>query len=123
MEAIKRLTRSLCRFLSPEAALQSQAASEGQNVPLTFLKTVPLGGAYLFRSVWEMLGLHAVLKDRLKERSFMSPVEWAAFAMAANQALAPDSKRGISGSAAVRQCGSAAVGGGISEAPALLFER
>ena len=53
----------------------------------------------------------------------MSPVEWAAFAMAANQALAPDSKRGISGSAAVRQCGSAAVGGGISEAPALLFER
>lgn len=93
--AIKRLTRSLCRFLSPEDAVQAQAISEGKNVPLTFLKSVPKGGAYLLRSLWEMLGLHAVLKDCLKERSFTSPVEWAAFAMTANRALAPDSKRGV----------------------------
>jgi transposase len=93
--AIKRLTRSLCRFLSPEDAVQTRAISEGENVPLTFLKSVPLGGAYLLRSLWETLGLHAVLKDCLKERSFTSPVEWATFAMAANRALAPDSKRGV----------------------------
>lgn len=93
--AIKRLTRSLCRFLSPEDAVQAQAVSDGTNVPLTFLKSVPLGGAYLLRSVWERLGLHTVLKDCLKERSFTSPVEWAAFAMTANRALAPDSKRGV----------------------------
>ena len=93
--AIKRLTRSLCRFLSPEDAVQTRAISEGENVPLTFLKSVPLGGAYLLRSLWETLGLHAVLKDCLKERSFTSPVEWAAFAMTANRALAPDSKRGV----------------------------
>ena len=95
VNAIKRLTRSLCRFLSPEDAVQAQAISEGKNVPLTFLKSVPMGGAYLLRSVWERLGLHAVLKDCLKERSFTSPVEWAAFAMTANRALAPDSKRGV----------------------------
>jgi len=95
VDAIKRLTRSLCRFLSPEDAVEAQAISEGKNVPLTFLKSVPMGGAYLLRSVWETLGLHAVLKDCLKERSFTSPVEWAAFAMTANRALAPDSKRGV----------------------------
>ena len=93
--AIKRLTRSLCRFLSPEEAVQTRAISEGENVPLTFLKSVPLGGVYLLRSLWETLGLHTVLKDCLKERSFTSPVEWAAFAMVANRALAPDSKRGV----------------------------
>lgn len=54
-----------------------------------------MGGAYLLRSLWEMLGLHTVLKDCLKERSFSSPVEWAMFAMAANRALSPDSKRGV----------------------------
>jgi transposase len=93
--AIKRLTRSLCRFLSPEDAVQAKAFSEGETVPLTFLKSVPLGGAYLLRSLWETLGLHTVLKDCLKERSFTSPVEWAAFGMTANRALAPDSKRGV----------------------------
>ena len=93
--AIKRLTRSLCRFLSPEDGVKTRAISEGENVPLTFLKSVPLGGAYLLRSLWETLGLHTVLKDCLKERSFTSPVEWATFAMAANRALAPDSKRGV----------------------------
>ncbi len=93
--AIKRLTQSLCRFLSPEDAIQVQARAAGKDAALTFLKSVPLGGAYLLRSLWEMLGLHTVLKDCLKVRSFTSPVEWATFAMAANRALDPDSKRGV----------------------------
>ena len=45
VDAIKRLTRSLCRFLSPEDAVQAKAITEGKKVPLTFLKSVPLGGA------------------------------------------------------------------------------
>jgi len=93
--AIKRLTRSLCRFLSPEDAVQMQATSEGGNIPLTFLQSVPMGGAYLLRSLWEMLGLHSVLNQCVEERSFTSPVEWAVFAMMANRVLAPDSKRGV----------------------------
>jgi transposase len=93
--AIKRLTQSLCRFLSPEDAVQTRANVAGETVPLTFLKSVPMGGAYLLRSLWEQLGLHTVLKDCLKERLFTSPVEWAAFAMVANRALCPDSKRGV----------------------------
>jgi len=95
VDAIKRLTRSLCRFLSPEDAILARAISDAKNVPLTFLKSVPMGGAYLLRSLWERLNLHTVLKDCLKNRSFTSPVAWAAFAMTANRALAPDSKRGV----------------------------
>lgn len=95
IDAIKRLTKSLCRFLSPQDALQVQASAEGQAVPLSISRSMSFGGAYLLRHLWETLGLHRVLKDCLKERSFTSPVEWAAFAMVANRALAPDSKRGV----------------------------
>ena len=93
-EALKRLAKSISRFLSPEDAPRIQTKVGGE-APLQFIRSAPLGGAYLLRSVWGTLGLHAVLKDCLKERSFTSPVEWAAFAMTANWALASDSKRGV----------------------------
>ena len=93
-EALKRLAKSISRFLTPEDAHRIQTKVSGE-APLQFIRSVPLGGAYLLRSLWESLNLHTVLKDCLKERSFTSPVEWAAFAMTANRALAPDSKRGV----------------------------
>jgi transposase len=93
--AIKRLTRSLSRFLFPEDALQTRAALGGEQLPITVLKSVPFGGAYLLRQLWETLGMHRVLQECLAERSFTAPVEWAAFAMVANRALAPDSKMGV----------------------------
>jgi len=95
IEAIKRLVKSLCRFLSPEEALQAQA-SLGKDAPaLRFIKSVPLGGAYLLRKLWEQLGLENTLAQSLDRRDFLSPIEWAIFAMVANRALAPDSKRGV----------------------------
>jgi len=94
VQAIRRLVRSLCRFLSPEDALQVQASGEGEH-PLQFVRSMPVGGAYLLRSLWEQLGINKTLEDCLKKRSFTSPVEWAIFAMVANRALAPDSKRGV----------------------------
>jgi transposase len=63
--------------------------------PLQFVRSTPMGGAYLLRSLWEQLGIHKTLEDCLKKRSFRSPVEWAIFAMVANRALAPDSKRRV----------------------------
>jgi len=93
-EALKRLAKSIGRFLTPEDAHRIQTNVLGE-APLQFIRSVPLGGAYLLRSLWERLGLHTVLKDCLKGRSYTSPVEWAAFAMTANRALAPDSKRGV----------------------------
>lgn len=89
--AIRRLVRSLCRFISPEEALEAQ----GSTPALRFIKSAPLGGAYLLRHLWERLGLQTVLAKALQKRDFGFTVEWAIFAMVANRALAPDSKRGV----------------------------
>jgi len=93
VEAIRRLVRSLCRFISPEDAAEAEARL--QSPALHFVKSVPLGGAYLMRKLWERLGLERVLDRALSQREFLSPVEWAIFSMVANRALAPDSKRGV----------------------------
>ena len=95
LEAIKRLVKSLCRFLSPEDALQVQASLGKDSQALRFVKSVPLGGAFLLRKLWERLGLGKVLTESLGKRDFLSPIEWAIFAMVVNRALAPDSKRGV----------------------------
>jgi len=89
--AIRRLVRSLCRFISPEDALKAQSSTPA----FRFIKSAPLGGAYLLRHLWERLGLRTVLAKALQKRDFSFTVEWAIFAMVANRALAPDSKRGV----------------------------
>jgi len=94
VDAIRRLTKSLSRFLTPAETLQIQGTTDGK-APLRFLKSVPMGGAYLLRALWEQLGIPGALSQCMKDRSFTSPVEWAVFAMVANHALAPDSKRGV----------------------------
>lgn len=88
VEAIRRLIGSLSRFVSAETA-------ERETSPLTFIKSAPLGGAYLLRALWEKIGIPALFTKALKDWNFSSPVEWAVFAMVANRALAPDSKRGV----------------------------
>lgn len=88
--ALRRLVKSLCRFISPADAVEARGASA-----LRFIHSRPLGGAYLLRKLWERLGLYAVLAKALGQRNFESPIEWAIFAMVANRALAPDSKRGV----------------------------
>jgi transposase len=94
VDAIRRLTKSLSRFLTPEEALRIQGTTDGE-APLRFIKSVPMGGAYLLRALWEQMGIPGALSQCMKDRSFTSPVEWATFAMVANRALCPDSKRGV----------------------------
>lgn len=91
IDAIRRLVKSLCRFLSPSDTLNVRSSSDD----LQFIKSVPMGGAYILRKLWERLGLHRIIVESLKGREFKSPVEWAIFAMAANRALSPDSKREV----------------------------
>jgi len=95
VDAIHRLVKSLCRFLSPEDAIEAQTALQGGAGELRFIKSYPMGGAYILRKLWERLGLHKVIVESLKEREFRTPVEWAIFAMVANRALSPESKRGV----------------------------
>src|SRR5512137_950436 len=95
VEAIKRLVRSLCRFLPAEDTLSAQVSVEAGGESMQFLRSVALGGAYVLRALWERLGLHRVLDKGLRRREYRSPVPWAIFAMVANRALAPDSKRAV----------------------------
>jgi transposase len=95
VEAIRRLIKSLSRFLSSEDALQTRVSLERHPEALRFIKSLPLGGAYILRRLWEVLGLHSVMVQSLKSREFRAPVEWAIFAMVANRALSPDSKRAV----------------------------
>lgn len=54
-----------------------------------------MGGAWVLRRLWERLGLDRAMKQALRDRAFSSPMEWAIFAMVANRALAPSSKRAV----------------------------
>lgn len=94
LEAIKRLVKSLCRFLSPEDALQLQAKSRGER-PLKFINSYPAGGAYLLRALWDRIKLRQCLNEALKDRSFTAPIEEALFVLVANRALAPSSKLAV----------------------------
>jgi len=87
--AIRRLVRSLSRFLTPEETLQVQG---GIDQGFKFLGSRPQGGAWVLRRLWERLGLDRAMNEALRDRPFSSPVEWAIFAMVANRALAPSSK-------------------------------
>jgi len=94
IEAIKRLVNSLCRFVSPEDALQLQAQT-GEHQALPFVRSRPAGGAYLLKALWDRLHIGQCLKAALKDRDFTAPVEQALFAMVANRALSPSSKLAI----------------------------
>ena len=94
LEAIRRLVKSLCRFLSPEDALQTQQSLEDPSA-LRFLRSRPAGGAYLLRALWDQLRIGQCLATALKDREFTAPVQEALFAMVANRALDPLSKLAI----------------------------
>jgi hypothetical protein len=94
IEAIKRLVKSLSRFLEPADALEALATS-GEQAPFKFLGSKPAGGAYLLRGLWNRLNLRNCFNFALKNRAFSAPIEEAIFAMVANRALAPSSKLSI----------------------------
>ena len=94
LEAIRRLIRSLSRFLDPEDSLQAQVQAENDS-PVTYKQSWEAGGPLLLRGLWRRLRIDRVLKRALQERGFSSPVEDALFAMVANRALAPSSKLAV----------------------------
>ncbi len=86
--ALQRLVGSIIRFLGPEAVLQ-EAGSER----LRFIASRPMGGAWLLDRLWQELGIDRAIGKRLKQRRFRTGVERMLFALVANRALAPASKR------------------------------
>jgi transposase len=91
VEALRRLIKSVSRFLDPEDAIRLERQSDD----LKFVSSRPAGGAYLLKALWQRLNIDDCLKKALDQRSFTAPVAEALFAMVANRALAPSSKLAI----------------------------
>ena len=90
-DQIRRLVKSLARFLSPEEAAQATAAVDGHPA-LDVVDSRPWGGAWGLHHLWRQLGIPEALTPLLRKRSYRTPIERALFAMVANRALAPQSK-------------------------------
>lgn len=91
VKALKRLIKSMSRFLSPEDAIRL----EHQSDDIKFVSSRPAGGAYLLKALWKRLCIDDCLNKALDKRSFTAPIEEALFAMVANRALAPSSKLAV----------------------------
>ncbi len=91
IDALKRLVKSLSRFLEPQDALELR----NQGGDLKFVSSRPAGGAYLLKALWDRLNIGGCLQKALSERSFSAPIGEALFAMVANRALNPSSKLAI----------------------------
>ncbi len=90
-DALRRLVRSICRYLGPEDLLKYEALLEGRGeVRLENRKSI--GGSWVLDQLWKALGIQDVLHRTLQAREYRTPVERLIFAMVANRALAPMSK-------------------------------
>jgi len=57
LSSIRRLVKSLSRFLFPEDALKYQGTMEKGPEGFEFIKSLPIGSAYILRKLWERLGI------------------------------------------------------------------
>ncbi len=89
--ALRRLVRSIVRYLEPEGA-RELAREAGVEPPFEFLSAKSLGGAHLLDGVWQRLGIKDALARALAGRGFEVPIERALFALVAQRALDPGSK-------------------------------
>lgn len=89
-EAMKRLVRSINRYLGPEAELEQEAAAG-----ISFVSSRSLGGTWFLDRLWQKLGIKQALKELLSSRQFEMPVERALLALVANRALEPASKLAV----------------------------
>ncbi len=87
-EALRRLVRSITRFLEPGQALAASASGE-----LRFLDSKPFGGAFVLDQLWRRLGIDQALARVGAGRRLSGAVERLLFALVCNRALAPSSKR------------------------------
>jgi len=92
-EVLRRLARSIGRFLGPDEALEAEGGAEA--LGLRFMGSRPQGGAWALNGLWEQLGIGKVMGELLAEHHYQMPVERALFALVANRALAPRSKLGV----------------------------
>ena len=86
--ALARLVRSISRFLEPEQTLEAGASEE-----LRFVSSSPMGGAWVLDQLWRRLGVDRAITRVAEGRKVSPAVERLLFALVANRALEPSSKR------------------------------
>jgi len=91
-EALRRLVRSINRFLGPEQAVRAEADGKAG---LRFVASRALGGAWVLDQLWAKLGIGQTLEGLVQQRRYRAPVERGLFALVANRALAPRSKLAV----------------------------
>lgn len=91
-EQLRRLVKSLSRFLEPEVRTLVQAELEGIGSYLSVQESLPYGGSWLLDRLWQDIGIRDTLVDFLRNRSFTQDIERLLFALVAGRALSPDSK-------------------------------
>ena len=89
VEALKRLMRSIGRFLDPAEACALQSGNPDQ---VEVISSKAMGGAWVLDSLWKELDIDKALLSAARSREFTTPVERAIFAMVADRALCPSSK-------------------------------
>lgn len=95
IEQLKRLIKSISRFLPPEDALEVQVEMKHRGRTFKWDKGKCYGGIYLISALWEKLNFKNLLEKHLVQRQFSTPIIQAIFAMVANRCLAPSSKLAI----------------------------
>lgn len=96
VDALRRLVRSIGRFLPPEEALQLPLVL-GADPSLSFIESRPVGSASLLWGLWKALGIPDALLRAFAGHKFKHDPAEDIFAMVANRALAPCSKLAIPG--------------------------
>jgi transposase len=91
---LERLVRSITRFLSPEEALRAQEGI-GEAADFLFKASKRLGGTWTLHQIWNKLGLDEIFKELVQNRHYETNIERLIFAMVANRALDPSSKRAM----------------------------
>ena len=92
LEGLRRLVRSIDRFLGPEEELRGEGDLRGG--PFRFVESRPVGAAWLLRGLWERLGIGAELLALAKKAKVNDPggLVGCILAMVVNRAIEPLSK-------------------------------
>jgi transposase len=97
LDQLKRLVKSISRFLEPEDVLDAQASLESGEAEIKWKTCKSYGGIYLLTQMWKRFGFPQILSKPIRQASYRTPVLMAVFAMIANRCLSPSSKLAVSG--------------------------
>lgn len=95
-EQLKRLVKSISRFLKPEDVLDAQVSLELDESDIKWRSCKSFGGIFLLDQLWKRFRFSEILSGPIRETAHRTPILAAIFAMVANRCLAPSSKLAVS---------------------------